>query len=151
MSLSPSFCGSPYLHKESYGCSAGGWRVGYAIVPRHLEALKTALVSAASHTYSCAPAPMQAALEAGLRSCRAQIRECLEAERDVLKAVGDFVVAELRSVGVRVHPSAGGYYLMPEFEVVRPGLERRGLKRGQDWCDVMLKEAKVAVRTRRHS
>ena len=49
--------------------------MGYAIVPKQLEALKTALISAASHTYSCAPAPMQAALEAGLRHCRAQLRE----------------------------------------------------------------------------
>ena len=129
-----------------YHCSAGGWRVGYAIVPKQLEAFKRALISAASHTYSCAPAPMQAALAAGLRDCRAQVRSYLEAERAVLKAVGDFVVQELRSVGVRVHPSAGGYYLMPDFEVVRPGLERRGLRLGQDWCDVMLKEAKVAVR-----
>ena len=71
----------------------------------------------------------------------------MKAERAVLQAVGDFVVAELRSVGVRVHPSAGGYYLMPDFEVARPGMERRGLTRGQDWCDVVLKEAKVAVRS----
>ena len=69
----------------------------------------------------------------------------MKAERAVLQAVGEFVVAELRSVGVRVHPSAGGYYLMPDFEVARPGLERRGMKLGQDWCDVVLKEAKVAV------
>ena len=135
----------PHIKIFIVACSAGGWRVGYAIVPKQLEALKTALISAASHTYSCAPAPMQVALEAGLGSCRAQIRDRLKAERAVLKAVRDFVVAELRSVGVRVHPSAGGYYLMPDFEVVRPGLERRGLKLGQDWCDVMLKEAKVAV------
>ena len=70
----------------------------------------------------------------------------MKAERAVLQAVGDFVAAELRSVGVRVHPSAGGYYLMPDFEVARSGMERRGLTRGQDWCDVVLKEAKVAVR-----
>ena len=40
---------------------------GYAIVPKQLEGLKTALISISSHTYSCAPAPMQAALETGLR------------------------------------------------------------------------------------
>ena len=48
--------------------------MGYAIVPKQMEAFKAALISAASHTYSCAPAPMQAALEAGLRNCKAQIR-----------------------------------------------------------------------------
>lgn len=43
--------------------SAGGWRVGYAVVPKTMAALKAALISAASHTYSCAPAPMQFAIE----------------------------------------------------------------------------------------
>ena len=43
--------------------SAGGWRVGYMIVPDGFRAsFVAAMISAASHTYSCAPAPMQVAL-----------------------------------------------------------------------------------------
>ena len=51
--------------------SAGGWRVGYIIVPNfpfmkdvpaHWEHFMTVLQSAASQTYSCAPAPMQFAI-----------------------------------------------------------------------------------------
>ena len=43
--------------------SAGGWRVGYMILPDGLrDTFGAALVSAASHTYSCAPAPMQVTL-----------------------------------------------------------------------------------------
>ena len=41
--------------------SAGGWRLGYAAVPKGMADFTKALVSAASHTYSCAPAPVQAA------------------------------------------------------------------------------------------
>lgn len=59
---------------------------------------------------------------------------------------GAFCDFAVKLATLKVHPSAGGYYLMPDFEVVRPGLGRRGLETGQDWCDVMLKEAKVAVR-----
>jgi aspartate aminotransferase len=43
-------------------CSAGGWRVGYIIFPKAMEAMTAVLQSAASQTYSCAPAPMQYAL-----------------------------------------------------------------------------------------
>ena len=42
--------------------SAGGWRVGYAILPKGLHMMRKALIGAASHTYSCAPAPMQHAI-----------------------------------------------------------------------------------------
>ena len=45
--------------------SAGGWRVGYIVVPslpQHWSPFMTVLQSAASQTYSCAPAPMQFAL-----------------------------------------------------------------------------------------
>ena len=45
--------------------SAGGWRVGYIVVPsvpQHWAPFMTVLQSAASQTYSCAPAPMQFAL-----------------------------------------------------------------------------------------
>lgn len=42
--------------------SAGGWRIGYIILPQNMTSLATVLQSAASQTYSCAPAPMQHAI-----------------------------------------------------------------------------------------
>ncbi|GFO06646.1 aspartate aminotransferase-like [Plakobranchus ocellatus] len=39
--------------------AAGGWRLGYHIYPRELQALRDVVASAGSHTYSCAPAPVQ--------------------------------------------------------------------------------------------
>ena len=62
---------------------------------------------------------------------------------------------ELQSVGVRVLPSNGGYYLMPDFEVCRSGLFKKKMMKGvaaaaaaktsNQMCNIMLKEAKVAV------
>ena len=42
--------------------SAGGWRIGYIIIPKELNTFNRILQSAASQTYSCAPAPMQYAI-----------------------------------------------------------------------------------------
>ena len=42
--------------------SAGGWRIGYIIVPKEMNTMNRILQSAASQTYSCAPAPMQYAI-----------------------------------------------------------------------------------------
>ena len=38
--------------------SAGGWRIGYIIIPKELNTMNRILQSAASQTYSCAPAPI---------------------------------------------------------------------------------------------
>lgn len=45
-------------------------------------------------------------------------------------------------------PSTGGYYIFPDFEVVRESLKRRGLLSGNDMCEAMFKEARIAVRMR---
>ena len=39
--------------------SAGGWRIGFAIVPDELQEIRNAMKAAGTHTFSCAPAPMQ--------------------------------------------------------------------------------------------
>ncbi len=70
--------------------SAGGWRVGYAVVPD--AGLRAALVAAASHTYSCAPAPMQAACAAALRDAPDEVEAYRAACREVLRAVADVFV-----------------------------------------------------------
>ena len=55
------------------------------------------------------------------------------------------VYRELTSVGVRAVPSTAGYYFMPDFEVCREGFKKRGITTGQQMCDAMLQECKVAV------
>jgi len=58
---------------------------------------------------------------------------------------------ELRSVGVKVTPSHHGYYLFPDFEVVREGLAKtlgkdRADITSKDLCDQLLSVAGVAVK-----
>ena len=75
--------------------SAGGWRVGYALLPDSSEAMlemKKALIGASSHTFSCAPAPMQHALAKGLENGKMELDAYIEKEIKTLKAVSEFVV-----------------------------------------------------------
>lgn len=37
---------------------AGGWRLGYAIIPDELEELQSTILKVASETYSCVAAPI---------------------------------------------------------------------------------------------
>ncbi len=42
-------------------------------------------------------------------------------------------------------PPNAGYYIFPNFEVLRGALNKRGITTGTQMCQAMLSEAKVAV------
>ncbi|CAL1528938.1 unnamed protein product [Lymnaea stagnalis] len=124
--------------------SAGGWRIGYNIFPKELSVLKSMVRNAASHSYSCAPAPMQAAFAEVLRSlpdCDDYIRHTTR----IMRAVGQFCARELRSAGVKVVEPTAGYYIFPNFEVIKPAIVQRGVNTCAEMCSLMLAEIGVAV------
>ncbi|CAL4093633.1 unnamed protein product, partial [Meganyctiphanes norvegica] len=124
--------------------SAGGWRLGYAHFPSTLSSLLKAVRSAASHTYSCAPAPMQFAMAKALRENSSELDRYMKDCTRVLKAVASYCYKELKSVGVGGVQSEAGYYYMPDFEVVRKGLLKRNITTGDGMSQAML-EADVAL------
>ncbi|XP_035827722.1 aspartate aminotransferase [Aplysia californica] len=124
--------------------SAGGWRLGYNIFPPQLRSLLSIVRSAGSHSYSCAPAPMQYAFAEAFDNIPA-CTEYIQHTTRVMKSVGQFCARELRTVGVTVVEPTAGYYMFPNFEVIRPALAARGVHTGDQMCALMLKEAKVAV------
>lgn len=124
--------------------SAGGWRVGYNIFPPELNALKVAVRCAASHTYSCAPAPMQYAVAKALTMTE-ECNEYIFHTTRILCQLAAYCCRELQSLGVKLVPPSGGYYCFPDFECLRPALERRGIKNGQQFTEAIFTEANVAL------
>lgn len=125
--------------------SAGGWRLGYAHFPTDLNQIKKAVLSGASHTYSCAPAPLQNAVARAITRDGPELRSYILACRKTLHAVASYCQVHLSEVGVTGHVSRAGYYFMPDFQVIRPFLAARGIRSGQGMCDTMLREANVAL------
>jgi aspartate/methionine/tyrosine aminotransferase len=62
-----------------------------------------------------------------------------------MAALGNYCYRELTAVGVKVVKPTGGYYAMPDFEVIRPALASRGVKTGQQMCDLIFEETSVTV------
>lgn len=62
-----------------------------------------------------------------------------------------FSPRELESVGVRAISSQGGYYFMPDFEICREALKKRGINNGKEMCNAMLQDVNVAVRASKFS
>jgi aspartate aminotransferase len=124
--------------------SAGGWRLGYNIYPKELSPLLSMVTSAASHSYSCAPGPMQFAFAEALGNLPA-CDEYIQHTTRVMKVVGRFCCRELQSVGVSVVEPTSGYYIFPNFEILRDVLSKQGIVTCQAMCDLMLSEISVAV------
>lgn len=124
--------------------SAGGWRVGYHIYPPELRPLLDAVKSAASHTYSCAPAPMQYAAVTYLSPSR-ESKAYMSHLRRILAAVADYSYQHLTEVGVKAVKPQGGFYMFPDFEVIRCALASRGITTAQQMCDAIFEEASVAL------
>ncbi|MDE2749087.1 MAG: aminotransferase class I/II-fold pyridoxal phosphate-dependent enzyme [Chloroflexota bacterium] len=126
-------------------CGAGGWRLGALILPPDApSALFNALVGLGSETYSCAPAPIQAA---ALRAYELdeQLYEFLAAQRRILRAVGAVVHAALLASGLRVHAPQGGFYLLLDFSPFSGALAAQGIIDDRQLCDRLLADAGVAL------
>lgn len=52
---------------------------------------------------------------------------------------------ELNAAGIAVVESQAGYYIFPNFEILREKLLARGVTTGQQMCDAILSEASVSV------
>jgi aspartate aminotransferase len=116
-------------------CGAGGWRLGYFIVPDSLNSLKKAINVLASETFSAVSAPIQYAAIAAYTNDHS---EFINNSKKILKAVGNYVYENLKSNKILIKKSQGGFYLMPEF------LNKK-FKTSSEMCDNILKETSVAL------
>ena len=109
-----SFCPKKTIISSglSKWCGAGGWRLGYFIVPNSLNILKDSINVLASETFSAVSAPIQ---YAAISAYSNDHSEYINNSRNILKAVGFYVYKSLKSNKVLINKPQGGFYLMPEF------------------------------------
>ena len=93
-------------------CGAGGWRLGFFIIPESLNEIKNSLKTLASETFSSVSAPVQYAAIAAYENNH---DEYIDNSKNILKAVGEYVYDNLKSNKVSINKPEGGFYLMPEF------------------------------------
>ena len=93
-------------------CGAGGWRLGYFIIPENLKIIKDTLNVLASETFSAVSAPIQ---YAAIQAYEGDHNNYIKSSREILKAVGNYAYENLSSNKVLINKPQGGFYLMPEF------------------------------------
>lgn len=123
---------------------AGGWRLGYHIYPPSLSLLYNAVVSSASQTYSCASAPVQCAALTCLQVSDETLSYMRHTKR-IMIAVANYCYDRLIQLGIKVLKPKGGFYMYPDFEIIRSELEKRGVTSCQEMCDILFQESAVAL------
>ena len=93
-------------------CGAGGWRLGYFVIPSELNKLKNSMKVLASETFSAVSAPIQFA---AISAFRHDHKNYIIKSKKILKGIGEYIYNNLNSNNVIMNKSMGGFYLMPEF------------------------------------
>ena len=116
-------------------CGAGGWRLGYFIIPETLNDIKNMINVLASETFSAVSAPIQ---YAAIKAYENNHSKYINKSKNILKAVGNYVYQNLKSNKILINQPQGGFYLMPEF------LNSK-FKTSSEMCENILKETGVAL------
>lgn len=124
-------------------CGAGGWRLGTFTFPPQLAWLRDAMGAVASETYTSVSAPIQ---YAAVRAFEfgPEVQDYLQRARRVLKALGNWMVDELRGAGIGVQRPDGGFYLYVDFRPVGEQWWPDGIT-GAELCEALLRDTGVAV------
>lgn len=124
--------------------SAGGYRLGYLVVPREMKALTKAIVSLISETFSSVCAPVSyAAIEAfqGHKDVDEYVLNC----KKIHEAVGGYIHDRMTKMGILLPNPQGAFYLFPDFQNHRQKLvDKFGVKTSDDLANILLKEARCA-------
>jgi len=116
-------------------CGAGGWRLGYFLVPDSLIEIKNMINVLASETFSAVSAPIQ---YAAIKAYENDHSNYINKSKNILSAVGNYVYENLKSNKILISKPQGGFYLMPEF------LNKK-FKSSSQMCDSILNNTGVAL------
>jgi len=116
-------------------CGAGGWRLGYFIIPEALKEIRDSLKILASETFSSVSAPIQYAAIAAYSNNHDKY---INNSRSILKVVGEYVYNNLKSNKININKPQGGFYLMPEFLIEK-------FSTSEEMCNDILEKTGVAL------
>lgn len=124
--------------------SAGGYRLGFVMIPSALSGLKKALLALISETYSCVCSPLQyAALECYQRFD--EIKPDLDKQNRIHQIAAQYLYQRFVACGLNVHKPKGAFYMLPDFLPFKEKLSQKGIENDVQLCEIILKEAKLAL------
>ena len=124
--------------------SAGGWRLGFAMIPDELSEITRPLSAFVSETFSCVSAPVQYGVLPAFENYES-VRSHVELCRDIHGAAGNYLHQRFTEIGMNCPKPEGAFYLFPDFEYFRDKLTSRGIKTSEELSKRLLEETGVAL------
>ncbi len=124
--------------------SAGGYRLGVALIPPMLKDLKTALKVLISETYSCVSYPIQMAALSAYRDIdllQPYLSQCTK----VHELAGTYLATQFKELGLACHLPQGAFYLLPSFKPFTDKLKAKGIDDDVALCHYLLKHHQLAL------
>ena len=116
-------------------CGAGGWRLGYFIIPKKKVELLKSIKVLASETFSAVSSPIQ---YAAISAFEGNHTNYIKKSKKILKSIGDYVYRNLRSNKIIMNKPMGGFYLLPEFL-------NKNFDTSSNLCDEILEKLNIAL------
>ena len=124
--------------------SAGGWRLGFAMIPDELAKIVSPLSAFVSETFSCVSAPVQYGALSGFENYEA-VRKHVERCCDIHCAAGHFLHQRFTEIGLNCPKPQGAFYLFPDFENFKEKLSSHGITTSEKLSRRLLEETGVAL------
>ncbi len=116
-------------------CGAGGWRLGYFLIPNELIKIKNSMKVLASETFSAVSAPIQFA---AISAFRDDHKDYILKSKKILKGISEYIYNNLSSNNIIMSKPMGGFYLMPEFK-------NKKFKTSTEMCTDLLNKKGVVI------
>ena len=123
--------------------SAGGYRLGYTIIPEEMPELIAPLHALISETFSCVNAPLQYATADLFASDT--LSDFIANTCKIHEAAANFLCDRFQSMGLRCHRPQGAFYLFPDFSPFTKKLLEKGFGTSRDLGTHLLEEYGVAM------
>jgi len=130
----------------SKSAALGGWRIGVARFPSDDagERLRADVTAIASEVWSTLAGPMQEVAEYAFAE-PPELRRRLAEDARLHGVLARAVHRICTAAGAVARPPTGGFYVYPDFEPLRPQLDRLGVTDGESLQRYLLAERGVAV------
>lgn len=125
--------------------SAGGWRLGYAVLPATETGIKVidAIRALGSEVWSTTSSPIQKAAIAAYTPSDS-IEQYIASSASLFGYVTEQLYKTFLKLDVSCPRPAGGFYLYPDFSQWRSVLLKRGVTTGKDLAHYLLEEWNIA-------
>ena len=124
--------------------SAGGYRLGYMMLPQKMQPLQNVYKSLFSETFSCVSSPIQfAAIKAF--EYHPNLQNHVSISSAILKSISEFIFKELSAIKIECTKSEGAFYMLIGFNRYKSAILKLGISGSFELANYVLENYDFAM------